>query len=322
MSAAEQRQLQTRLQEHLQWIRNNVSDPWRLPKLPEDTDRDVLRQAVLLVPKHPDPLVLLEPALVKPFVWYLDQLICEVPFDSTKTKLHNAELIELMVWEVDRDDSRVGCGSLFCTLFDLADHRMRQEGYDDLLLNAMSDMLVREKVQSWDLERWLRLSLLQVLEDPSRHRDEATWMHTVRNAFFDMTHAERSAWEDLVLGMHTLGQMKPLKIFRPRLDRLIAERGTDEIEERLVKWWPTTSQLSDKDFLGRGGKNLLRHFIWMLSDLSAEIGVPLAQRFVGVLWPRTGAPRGVVIPAAKYLEDHGFKKEAADLLSSAAESKR
>jgi hypothetical protein len=80
----------------------------------------------------------------------------------------------------------------------------------------------------------------------------------------------------------------------------IDEVGTGLVATRLQEFWPARhAEVS----LKRGGAQLLKHFLWMLSLLpDRPTGDELASRIPTMTWRRQDPPIGILKAAAAYLE--------------------
>jgi len=200
--------------------------------------------------------------------------------------------------------------------FELARDYMRSYGFSVTLLEAIHGYRNSlPPARSVQLKNLLRsVDLLGVLDPPQPPgRGVQPWTVRISEQLLGMAEEERQAWQQLVLSM-AVREPHTMPATWARVARaFVEELGTDTVVGRLQEFWP---EAGEEVSLKRGGAQLLKHFVWLLSLLPDRPEVhELAARLATMTWHRQDPPMGVLKPAAEHLAD----RESADLLESRAD---
>lgn len=194
--------------------------------------------------------------------------------------------------------------------FDLALRHQRKHGYSDRLQAAIQQFAEnlpnRQTAKVTNLKR--SAALLTVLDGSYwPDRDRPAWIDGVRAELATVDEAELVEWRRLIVAMTASERVAMPASWSRIASSVIDAVGQQNIERRLIAWWPPERQ---RVSVQGSGDQLLKHFIWLLTLLRRETVESLACRVADMEWYPYREPVGVLRAALIYL-DAGTSPQAA-----------
>lgn len=199
--------------------------------------------------------------------------------------------------------------------FDLARNYQRAHGYSPKLAKAIRFYVENLPPAITIHVKEIKASAaLLSLVDPDlsdlRGAAKKRWINQVRAAMTEIPYPERSEWQQLVVAMTCGGPVVMPKRWQIPAQRLVDNLGAAQVLDRLEEWWPRPVTEGTVSLEGYG-KDLLKHFIWLLGLLPYERGEVLVAGLDDVNWKSRPLPVSVLKVAAAFLEHAQTAKGAA-----------
>jgi hypothetical protein len=192
--------------------------------------------------------------------------------------------------------------------FDIAINYARANGITPELFRALGDFMngLKRVISSQASHLKRKAGLLFVLDPETTGPRKSCWSDRFRTGLLTLAPEEQARWRQLVLHMAVNDVYVLPKVWRPEATRFVRGLGPELVVRRLSAWWPDPKENAVWP-IQAGGSHLLKHFVWLLSIITAEVPewepkcVELVGRLSALDWkPRERAEK-VMIAAAFYL---------------------